>query len=399
MGNHLTRKLIPIYLVIFVSFFYYSSMLTMFVPLLQGHNGPFYKIVGDGGFGNALSGLFLALYPLGQFIGSPIIGSVSDNYGRKKVIVASLFITTICLLLMAYSVYIASLWVLGLSCFLAGLGESNMAVALSFIADITNDENRASIFAKAWAMCSVGYITGSLFGGAPVIIGYVSPFVIEAIMSILTVGITLYYMDNIKSGAITKISFLKSIQTFSSVFKPSHLRIHYLTNFVVYFAFFGVLRTELLYMHGIFLLNQSWIAFFYAYASCISMLGNFIITPILLKYLNVRKVVLLSGIIAITASILFVSFSKASSLYLTTALIGLSIPIFVAMIGASISSFADTNEQGVVMGINQSLMVLAEAVSAIAGGLLFNVFAAFPFMIFAGIGLCGIGIYKFYCAK
>jgi MFS family permease len=96
------KKILPLWFVIFISFFCYSSMLTMFVPLLQDHTSPMYNANYSSAQTNILCGLFLALYPLGQFLGSPIIGALSDRLGRKRMLIISLTLSIACFLFIGY---------------------------------------------------------------------------------------------------------------------------------------------------------------------------------------------------------------------------------------------------------------------------------------------------------
>src|SRR3990167_10818544 len=77
----------------------------------------------------------LAMYPLGQFIGSPIIGNFSDYYGRKKVLLISLCACAIGFSGMALSIELNLVSLLFFSAFFTGLCESNMAISQSVIAD------------------------------------------------------------------------------------------------------------------------------------------------------------------------------------------------------------------------------------------------------------------------
>lgn len=386
-------KFIPLWLVIFVSFFCYSSMLTMFVPLFQDQVSPLYIVAYSAQKKNILVGIFLALYPLGQFLGSPIIGSLSDKFGRKKILLLSLAVTLLCMLLMAYSIFVKSLILLGIACFIAGLGESNMALALSAIADLTTSENRSNAFAKAWVMCSLGYISGSMFGGIAAFTGYICPFLLESGLVMSTLICTSLFLAD-KQISSEQAQLKQILLNFISVFYKSELRPYYLANFLAYIACFGILRVELIYMQEHFLLSQLEIAIFYSYASVIAMFANFIITPWLLKSMTVRRIILTAGVAAFLSGIIFIIPSQKTYLWVTTALIGLFIPITVAMTGALISGKASIERQGAVMGNNQSLQVLAEAVSASAGGVIFAINQQAPFIIFTLIGISSLRIYK-----
>lgn len=393
------KRSLPLFMIVFISFFCYSSMLTMFVPMLQDSSSPMFLSHLTSANRNILSGIFLSLYPLGQFLGSPIIGILSDRLGRKKMLIMSLSISSLCILTIAYAIFAKSLILLAVACLVAGLGESNMSLALSAFSDMSTTEQRGKYFAYAWVMCSMGYIFGSVFGGVASVIGYVNPFIIEAIMILAVIGTTTVLFAETVQKSQHKLRIKNTLLAFFSVFENSPLRIYYLTNFIFYLAFFGVLRVELLYMQDVFKLTQAQIALFYAYASVIAMFANFVVTPRLLKRYTVRTVFIMSAVASIFSSIMFILPNNPNSLYITTALIGFCIPVLTAMSGALISEQAQSHNHGAVMGNNQSLQVIAEALSAAAGGFLFAISASAPFLLFALLGIFASIILVKFCKK
>ena len=85
MNNYSYKNLLPLYLVIFFGFIGYSLMITIFTPMLMHAQNGMVATTSPMGYRTVLLGCLLALYPLGQFLGAPILGALSDFYGRKKV--------------------------------------------------------------------------------------------------------------------------------------------------------------------------------------------------------------------------------------------------------------------------------------------------------------------------
>src|SRR5580704_5717790 len=105
------RGVLPLYVVVFVGFLGYSLMIATSSSLTQR---------------SLILGVLLALYPLGQFLGSPVVGGLSDRYGRRPVLLCSLMATTVFYVGIATALTVQSLPLLMASCFLAGLSESNI---------------------------------------------------------------------------------------------------------------------------------------------------------------------------------------------------------------------------------------------------------------------------------
>ncbi|MCK5709922.1 MAG: MFS transporter, partial [Deltaproteobacteria bacterium] len=89
-------RILPLYIVIFIGFVGYSLTITILTPLiLEGSD----TLLGSLPFTadpTIILGVVLAIYPVGQFFGAPVMGALSDRFGRKPVLLISLIITTIC---------------------------------------------------------------------------------------------------------------------------------------------------------------------------------------------------------------------------------------------------------------------------------------------------------------
>ncbi|MEO8337509.1 MAG: MFS transporter, partial [bacterium] len=90
-----------------------------------------------------LYGVILALYALMQFVFSPVLGALSDRYGRRPVLLLSIAGATVDYVFMALSPIVA---VLLIGRAIAGITSANMAVATAYISDITEEQQRAERF-------------------------------------------------------------------------------------------------------------------------------------------------------------------------------------------------------------------------------------------------------------
>jgi DHA1 family tetracycline resistance protein-like MFS transporter len=170
-------RLMPLYGVIIIAFLGYSMMVTLFVPMLMHKSAGFLPENFTTAQRTTLLGLLLALYPLGQFLGCPIIGALSDRFGRKPMLLGSLSITTICYLFICLALQGKSFLLLTVSCLVCGLSESNIAVTQGAIADVTAPSDRGRWFGYIYSACSVSYIVGPIYGGVLAErFGYVIPF-------------------------------------------------------------------------------------------------------------------------------------------------------------------------------------------------------------------------------
>jgi len=116
-----------------------------------------------------INGVFVALWAGMQFVASPVIGSLSDRYGRRPVILLSGVGLTLDYALMALA---PNLWWLALGRIVAGVTSSSFTAAYAYMADITAPEKRAKAYGLIGAAFSGGFVAGPLLGG---VLGEVSP--------------------------------------------------------------------------------------------------------------------------------------------------------------------------------------------------------------------------------
>ena len=126
------------------------------------------KLVADLGGGGSASqgalyfGAILSIYGLMQFLFLPVMGALSDRFGRRPVLLVSMFFTCIEYLIMAMAPNVGWL-VAGRA--LTGITGASMTVATAYIADITPPELRAPNFGISGAAFGLGFILGPAAGG------------------------------------------------------------------------------------------------------------------------------------------------------------------------------------------------------------------------------------------
>ena len=128
------------------------------------------------------SGWLTFAYATMQFIFAPLLGNLSDRYGRRPVLLLSLFGLGIDYIFLALAPSIGWLF---LGRIIAGLGGASFTTATAYIADISTPQNRAQNFGMVGAAFGVGFILGPVIGGLLVEFGLRVPFMVAAILSLL----------------------------------------------------------------------------------------------------------------------------------------------------------------------------------------------------------------------
>lgn len=136
----------------------------------------------DTGSASSLNGWLLFAYSITQFLFAPLVGNLSDRYGRRPVLLASLFAFGIDYLLMAWAPNIEWLFV---GRVIAGLTGASFTTASAYIADISTEENRAQNFGMIGAAFGLGFILGPVIGGLLGTFGHRVPFIAAAALCLL----------------------------------------------------------------------------------------------------------------------------------------------------------------------------------------------------------------------
>lgn len=164
------KYILPIFLVVFIDMVGFGLIL----PLL-----PFYAQ--EYGATPFIIGMLIASYAAASIIGSPILGRLSDKYGRKKILILSILGTAIGFLLLAFADRFGSflallffypqflnffiIFILFISRILDGLTAGNITVSQAYISDITDEKSRAKSLGLIGAAFGFGFIIGPALGG------------------------------------------------------------------------------------------------------------------------------------------------------------------------------------------------------------------------------------------
>lgn len=129
--------------------------------------------------------LLSVIYAAGQFIATPILGSLSDRYGRRPVLLLSLLGSAGGYVLFGLG---GALWILFLSRLIDGLTGGNISTAAAYIADVAPREDRAGSFALLGVAFGLGFILGPAIGGALSQYGLAAPAWLAAVLTLLNVA-------------------------------------------------------------------------------------------------------------------------------------------------------------------------------------------------------------------
>ena len=321
--------------------------------------------------------LLLACYPFMQFFGAPMLGALSDKYGRKPILVIALIGTLIGYMLFAYAIVTHNLWLLFFSRMLPGFTGGNISIIMSSIADVSDADSKTRNFGLVGMAFGLGFILGPMIGGLlsdNTIVSWFDhhvPFMFTAGLTLLNICLVIWkFKETLVEKQNTKISPFKGFQNIASSFATPRLRnvfiIVLLTSigFTFYTQFFSVLLYEE------FDFKEKDIGFLYGYVGIWLAITQGVIVRYLSYRLPPKKILVLSlPLLALGISLLFVP-SEGWMFYLVNPIIAIFYGITSPNLTSLVSSQADKNLQGSILGINQSMLALGQTVTPLVGGYL-----------------------------
>ena len=159
-------------------------------------------------------GYFIAVYALMQFVASPLLGALSDRYGRRPVLLVSLFMAALDYVLMAVA---PNLEILFVGRVISGLTGASITVAMAYVADISNEGNRSANFGKVGAAFGLGFIIGPVLGGFVGSIDPRGPFLVAAGMNLLNFLFGLFILPESVPVAQRRRMELKKLNPFTTL--------------------------------------------------------------------------------------------------------------------------------------------------------------------------------------
>ena len=146
-------------------------------------------------------GILSTVFAVMQFLFGPVLGGLSDRFGRRPVLLVSLAIMALDYLVMAVA---GSIWLLLLGRVVGGITAATQSTANAYMADISGPEDRAANFGLVGAAFGIGFVLGPLIGGLLAGYGTRAPFYAAALLALLNFGFGLFVLKETVTDSIRR---------------------------------------------------------------------------------------------------------------------------------------------------------------------------------------------------
>ncbi|MEA3388120.1 TCR/Tet family MFS transporter [Sphingobium sp. CCH11-B1] len=330
------------------------------------------------------NGLFVALWAGMQFLCSPIIGSLSDRFGRRPVILVSVAGLALDYMLMALA---PNLWWLALGRILAGVTSSSFTSAFAYMADITPPEARAKGYGLIGAAFSAGFVAGPLVGGVLGEISLRAPFWAAAALSGLAFLYGLFILpESLAPDKRMGFSWARANPFGALRLLRSHPELSSLAmvNFLLYFAHHLFSAVFVLYAGDRYGWGAWQVGALLALVGVLDMGVQGLLTGPVVKRLGDRTTMVVGlsfGAIGVAAMGLAPDQGLFIAAMFPNALWGLAMPTIQALMTRHVSE----SEQGQLQGANNSVGAIAGIASPLFFGTVYSLsMGAHPLLPFIG---------------
>ena len=332
------------------------------IPLLY----PFAERFGLGPVG--LSLLF-ASFSLFQFIATPILGRLSDQYGRRPLLIISLFGTGVSLIMFGLA---QTVWQLFLARIIDGITGGNISVAQAVIADTTKGPERAKAFGLIGASFGFGFLLGPAIGGFLSTYSLSAPFIFAGVLGIVASILGYFFLEESLPKNIAKKESKEPIFNFPEMIrtlgKPVVGMFIWLSLFVS-LAFNAFILGAQTFTNDVLNLSTFQIGLFFTVTGLIGIIMQAGGVGYFLKILKSKqKLVKISMILAAVFSmLLFFAGSFGPYVALSFIFFAANAPLMPLLSGL-LSESVSADEQGVVLGINQSYVSVGQIFGPLMAG-------------------------------
>jgi DHA1 family tetracycline resistance protein-like MFS transporter len=329
-------------------------------------------------------GIVASVYAFCQFLAAPALGSLSDLWGRRPILLVSLFGSVIGYLFLALG---GTFWLILLGRIIDGLTGGNISTVYAYLADITDPKERSKYYGMIGAAGGFGFMIGPAVGGVLGAIHLTLPLFLAA-------GITLVNMiwgyfvlpESLKKEhrlAKFEVSHLNPFGHLFDLFSIEILSKLFITSFIFFFAFNAIYGVTSVYTKDIFLWTPVGIGILLFVSGLIDIISQGFLIRKLIPKLGETKLSIIGLILIIIGVVIaaFTSFFTSTVIfYVGFIIMNFGDGLLEPSISGIIANAVGPREQGKVQGGYQSIQSVSRVLGPLFAAGVYGIFRGLPFI-------------------
>ncbi|MGR3973854.1 MAG: MFS transporter [Candidatus Rhabdochlamydia sp.] len=370
------KKILFLFPVLFLDFLSYSAVIAFFPPFFLNPSWGFFSEGTSLSLRYTALGILSAIYPLAQVFGAPLLGHLSDQMGKKGVLILCYVGNIIGYSLCAYGVFARLIFPFFIGNFISGVTGVNLSVAHAVIATTSKSQIRARLFALSYLMMGMGYILGpkisqgiTLFFNDFLEASFLL-FIACALCSLVNTVIISFIWSSDQAALSQPKTSSFTFRYFASC--PRRLKILLLCEAVLFLGWFLFLKTFQVFLIQVCGCSSTEIFQIYSYYGIWFTLSQIGFMGISSSYYESKPFFLLMIAVLSTALFLLSLLTSYHTVCLILPFLTLAYALLMPALTYRISKEGSDQELGKVMGLHQSAQSLAKMVGPLISGLLLS---------------------------
>lgn len=400
------NPLVPITLTVFLDLLGLGIVIPIAAPLLLTPAEGMLPLHMPFSDRSIILGFLLGIFSIAQFAGAPILGALADKHGRKKMLLLSIAGTLLGYVLFAIGIMERNILLCFVSRALDGFTGGNISIAMSAIADVSEEKDRAKNFGLVGMSFGLGFILGPFIGGiladAHLVswFDFATPYWFASILSVCNILVMLtMFKETLREKKNTPVSLATGFRNFGKAFGDIKLRSIFAVLFLMVFGFNFFTQFFQVFLIQKFRFTATDIAYFFGYIGLwLAVTQGILIRP-LTRRIKPSPLVSWSALLCTLAFPLLLIPSHSWWLYLLIPLVAIFNGINTPNLTAIISSQAGPENQGAIMGMRQSVQSVAMAIPPIIAGFITTLDISLPIWAAAFFTLGGWLLFQFIFRK
>lgn len=325
---------------------------------------------------NILLAIILATYPLGMFIGSSFIGSLSDIYGRRKVLVLTTLLSALSYAFAAFAIVQESFLLLLTARIITGVCEGNVSVARTMTTDLHPVIDKTRSMSLVYAVMYSGWLIGPLMGGYMMLLGADIAFILAGMLMLVALTVVILFIPETNTASqqdkhkgsynVLQLAIRSNSLTLLRHSKIRHLFIQYLLIMLGLNAFYEFYPVWLVQS---FNFDSVGIGHATAVVTFFMILSSLLVLEKLKNRLTAKNVIILG--LSVFGILQFFTLSMDDDfLYPFFAISGAFIALFNVLMPLFYSERFSQGEPGKMFGLTTSTFCLGSFIIALVGGVI-----------------------------